>query len=852
MHVKPCNYSNLTKILLSLCSKSKSFLQTKQTHAFAILHGLLPTDISISASLILRYSAFSSPSTCHLLFQQALPYSRTPFLWNTFIRALSIARVKHDGFQFHVYNTMLRTGIKPDVHTFPFLLKACADVFCFKKGVEIHGSVIKTGFGADVSVGNTLLLFYGNCGGLRETRKVFDEMRERDVVSWNTVLGVFSVNGFYLEALNFFSLMNFSSGMKPNMVTFVTLLPVCGRIGDKRLVAQIHGSVVKVGFNFEVSIGNALVDAYGKCSNSDDSKRVFDEMVDKNGVSWNAIITSLAYMGLNRDALDMFRLMMDVGLKPDSFTISSMIALLVELEFFNLAKEIHGFSLRFGIEHDVFISNTLIDMYAKSGHPSAASNVFHHMNVRRNVVSWNAMVANFAQNRLELAAIELLREMQAHGEVPDSITLTNVLPACGQVGFLRNGKEIHGRTIRLGSNHDLFVSNALTDMYAKCGYLNLAQNVFNNSVKDEISYNILIVGYSQTSEWTKSVGLFSEMGLIGLKHDVVSFMGVVSACANQAAFKQGKEIHGLAVRKHFHTHLFVANSLLDFYTTCGEIDTARKLFDQIQHKDVASWNTMILGYGMLGELNLAISFFEALKEEGIEYDSVSYIAILSACSHGGLLDEGRKYFEAMKAQKFKPTEMHYACMVDLLGRAGLLEEAEQLIKSLPITPDANIWGALLGACRIFGNVGLGCWAAENLFKLKPQHAGYYTVLSNMFAEAGKWDEANRVKEIMKLRGARKKPGCSWVHIQDQDRNVKMGKEVRGSRVSMDTLIWPYTVSKGSTPWHPSEAGKEKWRAGAHIDQKPVPEFDHVYYQPSLARLPLGQYLMLKGLLSAQF
>ncbi|KAK8295708.1 hypothetical protein V6Z12_D05G078400 [Gossypium hirsutum] len=777
MHVKPCNYSNLTKILLSLCSKSKSFLQTKQTHAFAILHGLLPTDISISASLILRYSAFSSPSTCHLLFQQALPYSRTPFLWNTFIRALSIVRVKHDGFQFHVYNTMLRTGIKPDVHTFPFLLKACADVFCFKKGVEIHGSVFKTGFGADVSVGNTLLLFYGNCGGLRETRKLFDEMRERDVVSWNTVLGVFSVNGFYLEALNFFSLMNFSSGMKPNMVTFVTLLPVCGRIGDKRLVAQIHGSVVKVGFNFEVSIGNALVDAYGKCWNSDDSKRVFDEMVDKNGVSWNAIITSLAYMGLNRDALDMFRLMMDVGLKPDSFTISSMIALLVELEFFNLAKEIHGFSLRFGIEHDVFISNTLIDMYAKSGHPSAASNVFHHMNVRRNVVSWNAMVANFAQNRLELAAIELLRDMQAHGEVPDSITLTNVLPACGQVGFLRNGKEIHGRTIRLGSNHDLFVSNALTDMYAKCGYLNLAQNVFNNSVKDEISYNILIVGYSQTSEWTKSVGLFSEMGLIGLKHEVVSFMGVVSACANQAAFKQGKEIHGLAVRKHFHTHLFVANSLLDFYTTCGEIDTARKLFDQIQHKDVASWNTMILGYGMLGELNLAISFFEALKEAGIEYDSVSYIAILSACSHGGLLDEGRKYFEAMKAQKFKPTEMHYACMVDLLGRAGLLEEAEQLIKSLPITPDANIWGALLGACRIFGNVGLGCWAAENLFKLKPQHAGYYAVLSNMFAEAGKWDEANRVKEMMKLRGARKKPGCSWVHIQDQVHAFVVGERM---------------------------------------------------------------------------
>ena len=173
------------------------------------------------------------------------------------------------------------------------------------------------------------------------------------------------------------------------------------------------------------------------------------------------------------------------------------------------------------------------------------------------------------------------------------------------------------------------------------------------------------------------MSLFSEMGLIGMKHDVVSFMGVISACANQSALKQGQEIHGLAIRNHVHTHIFVANSLLDFYTKCGRIDTASKLFDQIRHKDVASWNTMILGYGMLGELNITISFFEAMKEDGIEYDSVSYIAILSACSHGGLLEKGRKYFEEMKAQKIKPTQMHYACMVDLLGRAGLLEEADR-------------------------------------------------------------------------------------------------------------------------------------------------------------------------------
>ncbi|KAJ6906873.1 hypothetical protein NC652_024317 [Populus alba x Populus x berolinensis] len=194
------------------------------------------------------------------------------------------------------------------------------------------------------------------------------------------------------------------------------------------------------------------------------------------------------------------------------------------------------------------------------------------------------------------------------------------------------------------------------------------------------------------------------------------------------------------------------------YAKGGCLNLARRVFRQIASRDTASWNSMILGYGMLGELTIAINLFEAMKENGVEYDSVSYIAVLSACSHGGLVEEGKKYFEHMQVQNIKPTQMHYACMVDLLGRAGLIEEAVKLIESLPIEPDTNVWGALLGACRIHGNIELAHWAAEHLFKLKPQHSGYYSVLSNMYAEAGKWDEANQVRKLMKSRGAKKNPG----------------------------------------------------------------------------------------------
>lgn len=186
---------------------------------------------------------------------------------------------------------------------------------------------------------------------------------------------------------------------------------------------------------------------------------------------------------------------------------------------------------------------------------------------------------------------------------------------------------------------------------------------------------------------------------------------------------------------------------------------------------------MILGFGMLGEFDTAIHHFEAMREDGIKCDSVSYIAVLSACSHGGFVEKGKKYFNEMFALDIKPTQMHYACMVDILARAGLMEEAVEIIKSLPVEPDANIWGSLLGACRLHENIELGCWAAEHLFKLKPEHPGYYILLSNMYAEAGRWDEADRVRELMKSRGVKKNPGCSWVQIRDQVHGFAVGERI---------------------------------------------------------------------------
>ncbi|KAF5196359.1 Pentatricopeptide repeat-containing protein [Thalictrum thalictroides] len=762
-------------------SNGRGRRQTKQAHAFAILNGLIHRNPSISASLMLNYANFGLSSTSRLIFDQT-NFKYNAFLWNTLIRAYSITHSHYSAFE--IYNQMICNGVPPDDHTFPFVLKVCADVCAVEKGREIHGVIFKLGFCGDIFVGNTLISLYAGAH-LWDAQKLFDEMLERDVVSWNSIIVAYSDNGCYSVALDWFLKLISSSGLRPNSVSVITVLPVCGELGEEETTSGIHVYVVKAGLASHLTVCNALVDAYSKCGKLDASKLAFDEMVEKNVVSWNVIIAGFAHKGHARCALNMFRSMLTEREKPDSVTLTSLLPSLVELELFDMGKEIHAYSIRRDMASDVFVANSLIDMYAKSGCVGEASTVFYKMDCRT-VVSWNAMIANFAQNRLEVEAIRLIAELQVHGLKVNSVTFTNVLPACARIGCIRQGKEIHAMSIRIGFAFDLFVSNALTDMYAKCGSLTFARNVFDISVRDEVSYNILVDGYSQSERCSESVKLFSEMRKIGLKHDPVSFMGVLSACANLSAIKQGKEIHGLLVRRLLYSHLFIANSLLDLYTKCGHLGFARRVFEQTFEKDVASWNTMILGYGMQGEWDVAIDLFDAMRDDNVKYDSVSYVAILSVCSHGGLVDKGVKYFEEMLARDLKPTCTHYACMVDLLGRAGFLEKAAEFVRGLTIEPDANVWGALLGACRLHGNIKLGRWAAEHLFELKPEHSGYYILLSNMYADAGEWDEANKIRTLMKSRGTKKNPACSWLEMHDNIQAFVVGESLENKAMELSS------------------------------------------------------------------
>lgn len=285
---------------------------------------------------------------------------------------------------------------------------------------------------------------------------------------------------------------------------------------------------------------------------------------------------------------------------------------------------------------------------------------------------------------------------------------------------------------------------------------------------DVVSWTTMIAGYVQNGHANDAVKLFRQILLVDMKLDPIIITSVLAAIASLAALQQGKEIHGYTIRRGILANVFVGSALIDMYAKCGNVDIAQKVFYQLPEKNVVSWTAMIVGYGMHGLSGDAFTFFSQMQQAGIKPNHITFIGLLSACSHAGLVDKGRQYFDCMtKDYCIKPQIDHYACMIDILGRAGHLDEALRFLNMMPLEPGPAIWGSILGACRIYRNIKLGKLAAEHLFDLEPNNPGNYVLLSNIYTQSGRWDEAVQVRALMKDRELKKMPGCSWINVKNR-------------------------------------------------------------------------------------
>jgi pentatricopeptide repeat protein len=648
----------------------------------------------------------------------------------------------------------------------------------------------RMGFKADVVLETKLLTVYAKSGRLTDARRVLDEMPNANVVSWTAMIAAYAKHGHAEEALKLFSLMQ-RTGIRPDPFAFVSVLPACANMESLELGKEAHEDIIRSGFQSNIFVGSSVVDMYVKCGSIEDARKVFDKMPERNVVSWTAMIAGYAQNGHVDEAFELFEKMP----RRDLFSWNVMIAGYAQNGQVDDALEL----FRKMPERDTVSWNAMITGFAENGYIVEALKLFNQM-PERDVVSWNAMITGYTKQGSVEEALRLFCQMQQSGIQPNQISFASVLPAFGISSVLEDGKEVHEEIIRRGYEFDIFVGNALVDMYAKCRNVGYAQKVFDrmpkrnvvswnaviggythNGLIDEamklfqrmpernaVSWTIMIAGCVHSGHFDMTLELFLQMQLTGVRSDWGTFASVLSGCANMGALQKGKEVHENIVRSGIQFDVFVGSALVDMYAKCGRIDEACKVFDEMPRKDVVSWSAMVLGFAMHGHAKEALQLFEQMQHLGMEPNHVTFIGILSACCHADLVDKGLKYFDYMsRVYHITPEIDHYCCMVDLLGRAGCLDEAEDFINRMPIKPNIAIWGSLLASCRKHFNIELGERVAEHVINLDPTHAAHYVLLSNIYAEAGRWDDIEKVRKMMKDRNIKKMPGCSWIELKSK-------------------------------------------------------------------------------------
>ncbi|XP_012574383.1 pentatricopeptide repeat-containing protein At4g37170 [Cicer arietinum] len=420
-------------------------------------------------------------------------------------------------------------------------------------------------------------------------------------------------------------------------------------------------------------------------------------------------------------------------------------------------------------QKDLCSWNTMIAGYANLGHLEQARKLFDEMPQRDNF-SWNAAISGYVSHHRHREALDLFRTMQEHESSNSNMfTLSSALAAAAAIRSLRLGKEIHGYLVRTELNLDEVVWSALLDLYGKCGSLDEARGIFDQMVdRDVVSWTTMIHRYFEDGRKEGGLSLFRNLMGSGVRPNEYTFAGVLNACADLAIERIGKEVHGYMIRVGYNPCSFAASALVHLYSKCGNTEIARRVFNKMPRPDLVSCTSLIVGYAQNGQPDMALNFFELLLRSGTKPDEITFVGVLSACTHAGLVDKGLEYFHSVKEKHgLMHTADHYACVIDLLARSGRFKEAENIIDNMPMKPDKFLWASLLGGCRIHGNIELAERAAKALFEIEPENPATYITLANIYANAGLWTKVAKVRKDMENRGIVKKPGKSWIEIKRQ-------------------------------------------------------------------------------------
>ncbi|KAM1495851.1 pentatricopeptide repeat-containing protein At5g27110 [Malus sylvestris] len=647
------------------------------------------------------------------------------------------------------------------------LLRMCISSKLLKQGKLVHQKIFTLGLQNDPALCKNLIDFYFSCHFYDSAKLVFQSIENPSSISlWNGLMTAYTKNFMFNEALDLFGSLLRYPYLCPDSYTYPSVLKGCGALGEVSLGKMIHNHLIKIGFVSDIVVASSLVCMYAKCNIFECAIRLFDEMPERDVACWNAVISCYYQDGQARKAIDLYEKMRNSGFMPNSVTLTTVISSCARISDLERGMEIHKELIKSRLVLDSFVCSALVDMYGKCGCLDMAKQVFEQIPIK-NVISWNSMITAYSVSGDSRSCIQLFRRMNDEGTIPTLTTFSSILLACSRSAQLQHGKFTHAFIIRNIIEADIYIYSSLLDLYFKCGSVSSAKIVFEKMPKtNAASWNVMISGYVKVGDYFGALAMYDDMKVAGVRPNAITVTSILSACSQLAALEKGKEIHRTLIDSELETNEIVMGALLDMYAKCGVVDEALDVFNRLPDRDLVSWTSMITAYGAHGQALEALKLFGEMQQSYAKPDGVTLLAVLSACSHVGLVDEGCHYFSQMITDYgIKPRVEHYSCLMDLLGRAGRLDGAYQILQRTPeIREDVDLLSTLFSACRLHKDLDLGVKIAGLLMEKNPDDPSTYIMLSNIYASVKKWDEVRKVRLKMKELGLRKNPGCSWIEI----------------------------------------------------------------------------------------
>ncbi|CAK9328313.1 unnamed protein product [Citrullus colocynthis] len=637
---------------------------------------------------------------------------------------------------------------------------------------SIHAQIIITNaISGDQILVAKLVQAYSGLGCLENARKVFDKFPQPKTLLCNAMVNGYLQNEHYNDSIELLKMMS-RCDLEFDSYTCNFALKACMSSLDYEMGMEVIRLAVCKGLARGRFLGSSILNFLVKTGDIMSAQFFFHQMVEKDVVCWNVMIGGFMQEGLFSEGYNVFLDMLYNKIEPSAVTMTILIQSCGEMRNLKFGKCIHSYVLGFGMSSDTRVLTSLIDMYCKSGDVESARWIFDTMPLR-NLVSWNVMISGYVQNGFLVETLYLFRMLVMNDGGFDSGTAVSLIQLCSHTADLDGGKILHGCIYRRGLDLNLVLSTAIVDLYAKCGSLAYASSVFERMKnKNVISWTAMLVGLAQNGHARDALKLFYQMQNERVAFNALTLVSLVQCCALLGLLREGRCVHAILTRFHFASEVVVITALIDMYAKCGKINSAEKVFKYgFTPKDVILYNAMISGYGMHGLGRKALCVYHQMNLEGLQPNESTFVSLLSACSHSGLVEQGISLFQNMeKDHDVTPTDKLYACFVDLLCRAGRLRQAEELINQMPFVPTSGILETLLNGCLLYKDVELGVKFADRLLSLESRNPSIYITLSNIYAEASRWDSVKYVRGLMTEQELKKIPGYSSIEVNIYSRS----------------------------------------------------------------------------------